>query len=82
MHLPILALTPHERSMRRMALYRGVETMLLDATSIDAPELEEKLLAEVRTRGALSSGDLVILTRGAHPGVNGGTDSMRILHVP
>jgi len=80
--LPILALTRHGRSMRRMALYRGVRPMLFEGKSADESELEEMILAEVRAAGALASGDLVILTRGVRRNEAGGTDSMRVVRVP
>ncbi len=80
--LPIYALTRHDRIMRRMALYRGVEAMFFDATNVKEACLNDEILAGLKARELLSSGDLIILTRGATIGENGGTNSMQVLQVP
>jgi len=80
--LPIYALTRNEATMRRMALYRGVEAMHFDATKVDSDKLNDEVLSGLKAKGELDSGDLVILTRGANIGKNGGTNSMQVLQVP
>lgn len=80
--LPIYALTRHERTMRRMAIYRGVESLYFDATQVEASQLNDELLSFIKQHGQLSSGDLVILTRGAQIGEHGGTNSMQVLELP
>lgn len=80
--LPIYALTRHDRTMRRMALYRGVEAMFFDATTLDDAKLNGEILAGLKAKDLLETGDLVILTRGAHIGEHGGTNSMQVLQVP
>ncbi|WP_286240488.1 pyruvate kinase [Neptuniibacter halophilus] len=79
--LPIYALTRNERTMRRTALYRGVESIFFDATQIAQDRLNEEILAGLKARGLLQVGDLVILTRGAYLGEDGGTNSMQVLTV-
>ncbi|WP_136681491.1 pyruvate kinase [Neptunomonas sp. XY-337] len=79
--LPIYALTRHDRVMRRMALYRGVEAMFFDATAVAENKLNDEILAGLKAKGYLQSGDLVILTRGADIGELGGTNSMQVLQV-
>lgn len=79
--LPIIALTRNERTMRRTALYRGVEPIFFDATQIDKDKLNQEVLAGLKARGLLAQGDLVILTRGASLGTPGGTNSMQVLAV-
>ncbi|MCL6416463.1 pyruvate kinase [Aestuariirhabdus sp. Z084] len=76
--LPIYAMTSHVRTQRRVALYRGVEPVPCAIEQLPEGELEERALAELRDRGALKTGDLVILTRGDRVGVGGKTNSMRI----
>ncbi|SIS86938.1 pyruvate kinase [Neptunomonas antarctica] len=80
--LPIYALTRHDRTMRRMALYRGVEAMHFDATSIPEARLNDEIMAGLKAKDLLNSGDLIILTRGAKLGEHGGTNSMQVLQVP
>lgn len=79
--LPIFALTRHERTLRRMALYRGVEPMFFDATAVDDSKLNHEVLEGLKARDQLQSGDLVLLTRGAAVGTDGGTNSMQVLMV-
>lgn len=80
--LPIYALTRHERTMRRMALYRGVEAMQFDATQVEDSQLNNEIMNRLKAKGVLNAGDLVILTRGAAIGEHGGTNSMQVLQVP
>jgi pyruvate kinase len=79
--LPIYALTRHELTMRRTALYRGVSAMHFDATQVEETKLNDEVLAGLKAKGILEAGDLVILTRGANIGEHGGTNSMQVLQV-
>ncbi|MGH1462324.1 MAG: pyruvate kinase [Neptuniibacter sp.] len=79
--LPIFAMTRNERTMRRTALYRGVEPIFFDATQIDKDKLNQEVLAGLKARKLLETDDVVILTRGASLGTPGGTNSMQILSV-
>lgn len=80
--LPIYALTRNEQTMRRVALYRGVEAMFFDATQASEEKLNEEALAGLVATGKIASGDTVLLTRGQKLGVHGGTNSMQIIQVP
>lgn len=80
--LPIYALTRNERTMRRMALFRGVHSMLFDATTLKDSEVNTQALEGLKAKELLESGDLVILTRGAVIGSGSGTNSMKVLQVP
>ncbi|MCV6612188.1 MAG: pyruvate kinase [Amphritea sp.] len=80
--LPIYALTRNERTMRRMALFRGVHSMLFDATTLKDSEVNTQVLEGLKAKELLESGDLVILTRGAVIGSGSGTNSMKVLQVP
>lgn len=79
--LPIYALTRNERTMRRTALYRGVEPIFFDSTQVGNDKLNTEVLAGLKARNLLQTGDLVILTRGASLGEDGGTNSMQVLTV-
>lgn len=80
--LPIFAVTRHKRTMRRMALYRGVESIFFDATIIEPNSLNDALLLHLKKIKILNSDDLIILTRGAKIGNHGGTNSLKVLSVP
>lgn len=80
--IPILALSPHKRTLRKMALYRGVYPIHFamahkEPSLIDSHALQHLVHAEF-----LQSGDAVILTKGLHIGVLGGTNTLQILQVP
>ncbi|GAA0559991.1 pyruvate kinase [Halomonas salifodinae] len=79
--LPIVGLAHSPIAQRRMALYRGVVSVLFDTSAMDATELNARALDELRARGITTPGDLVILTRGDHMNAHGGTNTMKILSV-
>ena len=75
--LPIFALSRSETTGRRLALYRGVQSIPFDVSS-DNPEVEEKALEMVKVAGNLQAGDKVLLTRGSSAG---NTNTLKILTV-
>jgi len=79
--IPIFALTRHPRTMRRMALYRGVEPFEFDLTGISESELNQQAIELLKQQQHLQDGDLVIITRGAALGKMGGTNAMQVLTV-
>jgi len=78
--IPIYAFTRHERTRRRVTLYRGVYPVSYDIEdrgeavyfSIFRVLLSQKLVME---------NDRIILTKGELSGIAGGTNSMQILRV-
>jgi len=78
--IPIYAFTRHERTRRRVTLYRGVYPVTYDIEdrgeavyfSIFRLLLSQKLVME---------NDRIILTKGELSGISGGTNSMQILRV-
>lgn len=81
--IPIYALTRHVDTRRKVTLYRGVYPISFDfEVSMDNyVEVTYEAVDELKRRGAVRDGDLVILTRGDLTGVQGGTNSMKILRV-
>ncbi|MCG8673317.1 MAG: pyruvate kinase [Pseudomonadales bacterium] len=79
--LPIMALTRHAKTQRRMALVRGVESILFDQTHFPYEEVNEKAIALLKDRELLEDNDLVIFTKGAKMGIHGATNAMVILKV-
>jgi pyruvate kinase len=79
-HIPIYALTRHEKTRRRMALCRDVFPVDFDTSQLDTStplrEAEECMLK----RGVIAKGDRVLMTKGDldRPG---GTNAMKIVTV-
>ncbi|WP_252179114.1 pyruvate kinase [Endozoicomonas sp. 4G] len=79
--LPIFAMTRYKTTERRVALYRGVESVAFDSGSHYGPEVNERAIDELKARGLLESGDRIILTKGESGEVEGGTNTMQIVTV-
>lgn len=79
--LPIYALTRHPETQRRMALFRGVESLFFDPTGHPYEFVNEHAVETLKSRELLKSGDLVIFTKGARMGIHGATNAMLILQV-
>jgi pyruvate kinase len=79
--IPIFAFTRHERTQRRVALYRGVYPIPFVITHTDPAGLYRAISRELISRGYVSPGDELILTLGELSGVSGGTNTMKLLTV-
>lgn len=79
--IPIYALTRREDTQRRVALYRGVEAIEFDPTQLARNEVNKLAVHELKSRDLVNDGDLVVLTKGDHMGLDGGTNAMKILKV-
>jgi pyruvate kinase len=80
--IPIYAFTRHERTRRRVTIYRGVYPVIFDVTSSSSTgALYGALFSRLLELDLVKRKDLVILTKGELSGVQGGTNSMQILQV-
>lgn len=79
--IPIYAMTRHVQTRRKVTLYRGVYPVSFDVTASDHAELNREAIDELRRRGAVRDGDLVLITKGDLMGVHGGTNAMKIVKV-
>lgn len=79
--IPIFALSRHPRTRHRAALYRNVFPIPFDATQYTRDTLNEAAIDELKKRGCVHPGQLVILTKGDIEGVHGGTNAMKIICV-
>ncbi len=77
-NVPIYALTSHAETRRKVTLYRGVYPVAFQITTSDHATLNREALDELRRRGTVREGDLVIITKGDLTGVKGGTNAMKI----
>ena len=80
--IPVFAFTPHEATRRRVSMYRGVYAVAFDVESSDPAVVQDSVFDALLKAGAVSPGDLVLLTKGDKQGVSGRTNSMQILTVP
>jgi pyruvate kinase len=79
--VPIYALTPHVATRRKVTLYRGVSPVAFELTSTDPAVVMTEAVDELRRRGAVRDGDLVILTIGEPLAKPGGTNTMKMVRV-
>jgi len=79
--VPIFALTPEVETRRKVTLFRGVYPINFRPTSNDRDQLLAEAEDELRRRGAVRNGDLILLTIGEPIGKPGGTNTMKIVRV-
>ena len=79
--IPIYALTRHERTCRKVSLYRGVYPVSYPMIEVHSHEANRRAVAILYAQGAVGAGDRVIITKGDLMGVHGGTNSMKIVEV-
>jgi len=76
--VPIYALTGHPETRRKVTLYRGVYPVAFQITTSDHATLNREAVDELRRRGTVRDGDLVIITKGDLTGVKGHTNAMKV----
>lgn len=79
--IPIIAISRHLSTCRRMALYRGVYPNLFDISKITSELVNYEVINFLRERHYLDDNDLVIITRGDVIGKGGGTNALKIFRV-
>jgi len=80
-HVPIYALTPEVETRRKVTLFRGVYPINFRPSSNDRDLLLAEAEDELRRRGAVRNGDLILLTIGEPIGKPGGTNTLKIVRV-
>jgi len=78
--MPIFAFSKHTKTLRRAALFRGVQTVDFDHTDIPTGEINRKVMDHLQAQGIVQDGDFVILSKGDHD-THGGTNTLKILQV-
>ncbi len=79
--MPIYGLSRNKKTLGKMTLYRGVYPISFDVTQSSLDAVNVDAIEVIRSRGVFEIGDLVILTKGDHLGVGGGSNAMKILRV-
>ncbi len=80
-HVPIYALTPEVETRRKVTLFRGVYPVNFRPSSHERDQLLAEAEDELRRRGAVRNGDLILLTIGEPIGKPGGTNTLKIVRV-
>ena len=79
--ISIYALPRHVETRRKVTLYRGVYPISFDITTTDHATANKEVIDELKRRGVVRDGDLVIVTKGDLMGIHGGTNAMKIVKV-
>lgn len=74
---PIVAVTPHARVLRRLALVWGVQPLLVGQTG-GTDEMIASAIEVSLAAGMIKGGDLVVITAGVPAGVHGTTNLIRV----
>ena len=73
----IIAVTPHDATIRRMQLFWGVEAIKGETRS-NSDELVNQAINVSIAKGAIHSGDLLVVTAGVAAGSSGTTNMIRV----
>lgn len=79
--IPIYALSRNVNTLGKMTLYRDVYPTYFDLTAIDSTEVNREAINLLKNHGSIADGDLILLTKGDHMGVLGGTNTLKIIRV-
>jgi len=79
--VPIYALTPDIETARRLALWYGIWPIISEVSD-DIDEMLEHGITELRNRGAVTAGDLVVLFGSAPVEVGGPPNLINVREVP
>lgn len=80
--LPILALSRHESTLNKMALFRGVQPVYFESNLCAPGELREGIVEALKEKGLVKTGDKIILTYGEKMETQGATNTMKIVTIP
>lgn len=73
----IIAVTPHEKALRRMMLLWGVQPVL-GVTTKNSDEMVQNATDKAVEQGLVKDGDLVVITAGVPAGMSGTTNMVRV----
>ncbi|MBL6986682.1 MAG: pyruvate kinase [Methylobacter sp.] len=79
--IPIFALSPHQETLGKVTLYRGVFPVLFIHDLSDHAEVNRAIIAELKKRGVAIDGDTFIITQGDLEGIPGGTNALKVITV-
>lgn len=80
-HLPIYGVSRHSTARRKMTLFRGVYPIDLDVTKYKRWEVVREVITNLTEQGLLKSKEQVIITRGDITGIEGHTNTIKVITV-
>ncbi|MCP4288176.1 MAG: pyruvate kinase [Gammaproteobacteria bacterium] len=80
--LPIFALSRHNRTLNKCALYRGVYPVFFNESDANITIVANAAMKLLTQKGLLCSGELVMLTHGDTLDLSGSTNTSKMLIVP
>jgi pyruvate kinase len=78
---PIIALTPHKETRRKVTLYRGVYPSSVDFDGVTEDETRDEVVKLIKKYGIAKEGEMILLTRGESRGLMGGTNMLEIIKI-
>ena len=79
--LPIYAMAQKLGTCEITALYKGVVPVPFDTSDLDPSDVNHCAVEKLREYGAVTHGDLVLITKGDFVNVHGGTNTLKIVRV-
>ena len=79
--IPIYAVTPHAWTQRRVTMFRGVHPISFNINEQSDKPIEVQAVKKFLEDKIIKKGDLLLMTRGERTGVQGGTNTMKIVMV-
>ncbi len=79
--LPIYAFSRVPKTQARVELFLGVESIPFDSHDVTSHATNLRAIDELKQRGVVDDGDLVIITKGDHDNLQGGTNGLKVLRV-
>lgn len=80
-YLPIYAFSRIPKTQARVSLFLGVESVAFETHDVTSHATNLRAIDELKQRGVVEDGDLVIVTKGDHNNLQGGTNGMKVLRV-
>ena len=77
--IPIFAVTPHSATQRRVTLFRSVHPVNFELDEGSKVPMERQAAQMLVERKMIKRGDRLLVTRGDEAGVEGGTNTMKII---
>ena len=81
-NIAIFAMSDNYKTLKKVTIYRGVYPCYIDKTSADDwNDVNSHVIENLEAKDVVTSGDIVIVTKGMHKDKSGGTNLMKILRV-
>lgn len=77
--IPIFALSPSSKTLKRVALFRGVNALLFSGKTLSADMIEGSAVKALIEHSRGVTNDLVIITKGDRMNEHGGTNALKII---